>query len=660
MSPLNISRSAVLLAVLLGGGADAFNGAGPGRNGMATVHYRREAAANAARPVPAAGTGTAAAPLHMSDKSDDEQKKELLESADDVIKEAAEALLQAEDEADGTTEGLRIEGFSAPVEEPKKVPGPPKKAPTEDEKRRSTTFTLGQGGGGGGGGGGNDNKKQAETKTPKLELPKVSLPNPFGGGGGDDKPKKSAAPAKPAKSTLEQIQADAIASAIGGVVLGGGAGIAVDILRDDLNLAGVDPAIPPVVGATLLGAAAYAAGSSEEGLLGKIVRGTFGGLTKFVGRSIKQKAIDTVEETEREIKAIPTKVTTAVQNKVDETVEDIKATPGRVKEGIETKVTETVEEIKATPGRVVESTKQAVADTEKAIEESIKRTVDVTVEKVEKTVEDVVSVPKKIVEDVTGKVSEVLPERPPSPPKAPVTKAPPTPEAKRPTLSLPKVSLPKVEPPKVSLPKVERPKVSLPKVEPPKPKAKKVAPPPPAAKKAEPPKPKKKPADDNFVFGEVFLKESFVPEVKGQAAQKEPEAKKKPSAPKLPSISLPKVELPKKAPAPPKQQKKDDGAAKAAAAEKTAAVKAKAQAEAAKKSEQQRIAQEKKAEQQRIAEEKKAAAAEAAQKRKDEAESRKTLALEAAESECVVFHMDICVNFASASYAFTHFVTLLS
>ena len=82
--------------------------------------------------------------------------------------------------------------------------------------------------------------------------------------------------------------------------------------------------------------------------------------------------------------------------------------------------------------------------------------------------------------------------------------------------------------------------------------------------------------------------------------------------------------------------------------------------EAAKKAEQQRIAQEKKAEQQQIAEEKKAAAAEAAQKRKDEAERRKTLALEAAESECVVFEMDIYVNFASASHAFTHFVTLLS
>ena len=41
MSPLNISRSAVLLAVggaiLLGGGVDAFNGAGPGQIGRAHV-----------------------------------------------------------------------------------------------------------------------------------------------------------------------------------------------------------------------------------------------------------------------------------------------------------------------------------------------------------------------------------------------------------------------------------------------------------------------------------------------------------------------------------------------------------------------------------------------------------------------------------------------
>ena len=49
-----------------------------------------------------------------------------------------------EDEAEGTTDGLRIAGFSPPEPPaaPKKTPGPPKKAPTEEETRRSTTFTF--------------------------------------------------------------------------------------------------------------------------------------------------------------------------------------------------------------------------------------------------------------------------------------------------------------------------------------------------------------------------------------------------------------------------------------------------------------------------------------------------------------------------------------
>ena len=210
-------------------------------------------------------------------------------------------------------------------------------------------------------------------------------------------------PSKPPKRglTLEE-EKQQVASVIGGVVTGIALGVLASIAIPDLDLI-LDPTIPPMLGAAILGVTFYAA-AANEGTVGSIVRTAVGGSVQVVGNAALngiQAAADgmtsaaqrQVEKTTNEIKAIPTKVGN-----------EIKTIPGKVVGSAAQLASEVADELKATPGRVAESTKRAVNS-------AVEKAKDSTKNAVEKAVDEVKSMPKRAVDttvaSVKGKVDEV-------------------------------------------------------------------------------------------------------------------------------------------------------------------------------------------------------------------------------------------------------------
>lgn len=233
------------------------------------------------------------------------------------------------------------------------------------------------------------------------------------------------------KKVVEQIQKDAVVSAIGGVAFGFIGGIAADIAiaANDIDL---DMVIPPIALGAGLGVTGLALGL-QENEVGSTARNIFGGPVKSIAKSITSAVSNAVESAVDEVKATPSKIKNAVDQKVKETTDEIKAIPQKVKEKavetvnkttdeikaipeklkdetakavdktkeeIEKSTKKAVEEIKATPGKVVEGTKKKVIEIEKDLERQVEETIDQIEKKVEETVDEIVSFPGKKLDEV--------------------------------------------------------------------------------------------------------------------------------------------------------------------------------------------------------------------------------------------------------------------
>lgn len=332
-----------------------------------------------------------------------------------------------------------------------------------------------------------------------------------------------------------QFQSDAIAAALGGVTVGATLGGLVVVEIPDLALQ-VDPSVPPLVGAAVLGGAAFA-GASQDSRLGAITRNLIGRPTKAVGRAVVGSATTIGTGITNFIAGIPGKVARAVKSKVEKTVDDIKAIPAKVQEAAINKAEQTAEEIRNIPVKVKDAAGKAASNlaegvkatpglVAKATQEAIDRSVDETQRKVELAVKEAKAYPAKKFNEfeqsftsfVTGEPTDV--PRPPRMPPPKIEEIPsPMPRQEPPKvlnmpklkLSVPNIELPKVElrkpaeakpePPKkevktpsfdIPTPNFELPKVelNLPKIE---------------AQPKTTPQPKKE-KEENFIFSEVSLK----------------------------------------------------------------------------------------------------------------------------------------------------------
>ena len=233
------------------------------------------------------------------------------------------------------------------------------------------------------------------------------------------------------KKVVEQIQKDAVVSAIGGVAYGFIGGIAADIAiaANDIDL---DMVIPPIALGAGIGVAGLALGL-QENEVGSTARSIFGGPVKSITKSITSAISSAIESAVDEVKATPSKIKNVVDQKVKETTDEIKAIPQKVKdkavetvnkttdeikaipekvkdetvkavektkEEIEKSTKKAVEEIKATPGRVVEGTKKKVIEIEKDLERQVEETIEQIEKKVEETVDEIVSFPGKKIDEV--------------------------------------------------------------------------------------------------------------------------------------------------------------------------------------------------------------------------------------------------------------------
>ena len=364
-----------------------------------------------------------------------------------------------------------------------------------------------------------------------------------------------APPAPPKKSLSVDAQQEAIAAAIGALVVGAGAGLALESAVDVSSLldTNIPFAIPPAVGAVVTSGLIYG-GSVQDNAIGTVTRTVFGKTTKGVGSAIAGAVKGAVTSVVEGIKAIPGKIADAAKSEAEKTTEKIKAIPGTLSDAASRKAKETAEGIQKIPETVAKAASQrakeaadeiqripenvAKAASQKAKEtaediqkipsnvakaaaqqaEKVKEDISSVPGKiaegiedaVEKVVDEVTAAPKKAVKDIEAKLSNVVPlpksSEPPKVPTPPMEK--PSGQQVKPSmgLSVPKIEPPSFEVPKISVPKIEPPKVSIPKIEIPK---------------ASTPKPSSDPkptstADtgSDFSFGEVGLKNFIDREIK--------------------------------------------------------------------------------------------------------------------------------------------------
>lgn len=245
---------------------------------------------------------------------------------------------------------------------------------------------------------------------------------------------------------LANVQKEAIASGVGGAVLGLLAGGFLDLYLDSKGIMEVEPIYPPLVLGFLFMVASWGVGKEVDGEfvagVGSVVRQVLGRSVLGVWEAATGATVRAVEGAKEEVMAVPGKVLGAVDRKVQETKEEIERIPSRVKDsaverveqvkkqvesipdrvkdtvvktaedakkGIETASLKAVEEVKATPGRVVSETKRVVVQTVEDVEERIDRTIKDTEKKIVDTVEKVVAIPTKTIEEISEQVSKILP-----------------------------------------------------------------------------------------------------------------------------------------------------------------------------------------------------------------------------------------------------------
>jgi outer membrane biosynthesis protein TonB len=327
-------------------------------------------------------------PTHLFAEADKDSgkisEKDALAQAEAAIREASDAIEEANKTLGGESPRLTLDSFK---EVDEVVPTPPKvkqvAPPTPPQAKQVAPPTPPQA------------KQVAPPTTPVKQVARPPPP-----------PKKSAS-----KDTINQ----ALAAAVGGVILGGALGVVADVsLFSDMSLNFEEQVIPPAVLALLLGGGTFVVASNEDSGIGQVARNTLGGTTIGIGNGIKGVIVASaigiknritaipkqisafvkakVDDTVEEVKAVPSKVKTAAEKAVDDTrvaaqeavtktVADVKAVPSKVKTAAVKKIDETVEEVKAVPGKVKEAASKAATDAQ----ENVKRKVD-----------EVASIPAKV------------------------------------------------------------------------------------------------------------------------------------------------------------------------------------------------------------------------------------------------------------------------
>jgi len=378
----------------------------------------------------------------------------------------------------------------------------------------------------------------------------------------------------------------AVASSVGGLVLGTLLGIAIDVENPNIDLY-TSIVVPPVFSAIVLSGTGYVLGGTDGGL-GNLVRKTLGGSTIAIGNAIVSvvqaiinavvtSAKNKVKETTDDIKAIPGNIQKAAVNTATEIVDDIKATPGRVADAAVDTATEISDGIKATPGRVADAAVETATEIADGIKATPGRVADATKQAVEDAVDDtldvvdgfvggVKAIPQKAkagVDSALGKPSAPQPplvSPPPVKAKSDKKPVPPkiTPQIKQkankpliPSIDSLKIETPKLDDPKIApklkIPKIPLPKVDLPKVNTPKPKTPK----PKSFPSKQQPKitPPVKKSSKEVASGKsnfFFDKKSGRFFEAGGAIPPKPE-KSEPSPPKIeaPKFQFPKIDVPK-------------------------------------------------------------------------------------------------------------------
>jgi len=398
-----------------------------------------------------------------------------------------------------------------------------------------------------------------EAERPRVPMPAPApaspppLPKPVTPPKQEQQQKQIKKPTQPARSLTRDEEKLALASGVGGLVVGAIFGVLIDLENPNIDLT-MSPTLPPVFGAVLVSTLGYVFGGSAGGL-GKVVRTTLGGPTVVIGNfftsiieaiinnavtSAKNKVKEATDDIKSmpgkiadEIKATPGRVADAAVETATEIAEEIKATPGKVADAAVETATEIADEIKATPGRVVKQTKQAVEDA-----------VDDTLDAVEDFVDDVKAIPQKAIDGVESAlgVSKLSTPRPPLAPPTSGNKTPLPPKDLPGSLS--KVGGKKSFIPNISSLKIpETPKLSVPKISIPKS--------PSSTQKAKAATEEKTPINYNFpsetqpikTEPKFELPKFDIPKAsKPAVTKKSPSAKKKAEAPKF---GLPKIDVSK-------------------------------------------------------------------------------------------------------------------
>jgi hypothetical protein len=150
-------------------------------------------------------------------------------------------------------------------------------------------------------------------------------------------------PIQQESSPVYQSAVDAIASATGGVLLGGLLGYLLFISIPDLDML-VYSLVPPILLAFIFGVIGFASGFATTST-GSIIRKVFGDPVKALSSSLGLIAKRQVEKSANEVKSIPGKLASSVAKKVEDTVDEIARVPSQVATAAKERATVVADEL---------------------------------------------------------------------------------------------------------------------------------------------------------------------------------------------------------------------------------------------------------------------------------------------------------------------------
>lgn len=144
-------------------------------------------------------------------------------------------------------------------------------------------------------------------------------------------------------SPVYQSAVDAIASATGGVLVGGLLGCLLDVSIPDLDML-VSSLVPPTLLAFIFGVIGFASGFATTSTASNI-RKVLGDPVKALSTSLGLIAKRQVEKSANEVKSIPKKLASSVAKKAEDTVDEIARLPSRVATAAKERATVAADEL---------------------------------------------------------------------------------------------------------------------------------------------------------------------------------------------------------------------------------------------------------------------------------------------------------------------------